>query len=33
MKEGDYISINGSTGQIYEGKVKLLEPGISSGDF
>ena len=24
LKEGDYISINGSTGEVYEGEVKTM---------
>ncbi len=32
FKEGDWISLNGSTGEIYEGKVPTLEPELS-GDF
>nr|MDO8117177.1 pyruvate, phosphate dikinase [Candidatus Sigynarchaeota archaeon] len=32
IKEGDIVSIDGSTGKIYSGPVKLIEPGIS-GDF
>ena len=31
-KEGDWISLNGSTGEIYDGKIKTVEPEIS-GDF
>ncbi len=31
-KEGDWISLNGSTGEVYEGKVKTQEPSLS-GDF
>ena len=31
-KEGDYISINGSTGQVYAGEVKTIAPELS-GDF
>ena len=30
--EGDWISLNGSSGEIYEGQVKTVEPEIS-GDF
>ena len=30
--EGDYISLDGSTGNVYDGKVKTIEPSIS-GDF
>ena len=31
-KEGDVISINGSTGDVYDGAVKTVEPDVS-GDF
>ena len=31
-KEGDWISLNGSTGEIYDGKIKTVEPEIR-GDF
>jgi pyruvate, orthophosphate dikinase len=31
-KEGDWISLNGSTGEVYEGKVKTMEATLS-GDF
>ncbi len=30
--EGDWISLNGSTGQVYEGKVATMDPDMS-GDF
>jgi len=30
--EGDWISLNGSTGEVYEGKVATMDPDIS-GDF
>ncbi|MDR3141928.1 MAG: pyruvate, phosphate dikinase [Tannerellaceae bacterium] len=30
--EGDYISINGSTGEVFEGKIPTKEPDVS-GDF
>ena len=30
--EGDYISIDGSTGKVYEGKIKTVDPEVS-GDF
>ncbi len=30
--EGDWISLNGTRGEIYEGKVKTMNPGMS-GDF
>ena len=32
LKEGDWISISGDTGEVYKGKVDTIEPGIS-GDF
>ncbi len=32
FKEGDWISLNGSTGEVYEGKLKTIEPELS-GDF
>ena len=32
FKEGDYLSIDGSTGNVYEGKLELQEASIS-GDF
>ncbi len=31
-KEGDYISLNGSTGEVYDGQIKTMEAGLS-GDF
>ena len=31
-KEGDFISLNGSTGEVYDGRIKTMEPGLS-GDF
>jgi pyruvate,orthophosphate dikinase len=31
-KEGDVISINGSTGEVYDGAIKTVEPSVS-GDF
>jgi pyruvate,orthophosphate dikinase len=31
-KEGDWISLNGSTGEVYEGKIPTKEPELS-GDF
>ncbi|HLN71850.1 MAG: pyruvate, phosphate dikinase [Methylococcaceae bacterium] len=30
--EGDWISLNGSTGEVYEGKVQTMNPGVG-GDF
>jgi pyruvate,orthophosphate dikinase len=32
LKEGDYISLNGSTGEVYEGKIATRAPELS-GDF
>ena len=32
FNEGDWISLNGSTGEVYEGKVKTQDPDMS-GDF
>ncbi len=32
FREGDWISLNGSTGEVYEGKVATKEPDLS-GDF
>jgi len=32
FKEGDWISLNGSTGEVYEGKVETMAPELS-GDF
>jgi pyruvate,orthophosphate dikinase len=32
VKEGDWISLNGSTGEVMEGKVATQEPELS-GDF
>jgi pyruvate, orthophosphate dikinase len=32
FKEGDWISLNGSTGEVYEGKIKTMDPELS-GDF
>ena len=32
LKEGDWISISGDTGEVYKGQVPTIEPGIS-GDF
>ena len=32
LKEGDYISLNGSTGEVYEGEVKT-QPADITGDF
>ncbi len=32
FKEGDWISLNGTTGEVYEGKIKTIDPQVS-GDF
>jgi len=32
FKEGDWISLNGSTGEVYEGKIQTTQPEMS-GDF
>jgi len=32
FKEGDFISLNGTTGEVFEGKVKTMDPEMS-GDF
>ncbi len=32
LKEGDWISLNGSTGEVYEGKISTIDPELS-GDF
>ncbi len=32
LKEGDWISLNGSTGDVYAGKIKTIDPAVS-GDF
>jgi pyruvate,orthophosphate dikinase len=32
FREGDWISLNGSTGEVYEGQINTQEPGLS-GDF
>ena len=32
FKEGDWVSLNGSTGEIFEGKIKTIDPELS-GDF
>ncbi len=31
-KEGDFISLNGTTGEVFEGKIKTMDPEMS-GDF
>jgi pyruvate,orthophosphate dikinase len=31
-KEGDFISLNGTTGEVYDGQIKTMEPELS-GDF
>lgn len=32
FREGDWISLNGSTGEVYSGKIKTIDPEVS-GDF
>ncbi|MEZ5105788.1 MAG: pyruvate, phosphate dikinase [Draconibacterium sp.] len=32
FREGDWVSLNGSTGEVYEGKVATMDPDLS-GDF
>ncbi len=32
FKEGEWLSLNGSTGEVYEGKIKTINPELS-GDF
>ncbi len=32
FKEGDWISLNGTTGNVYDGKIKTIDPELS-GDF
>ena len=32
FKEGDWLSLNGSTGEVYDGQVKTIDPEVS-GDF
>ncbi len=32
FKEGDWLSLNGSTGEVYEGQIKTVDPDMS-GDF
>ncbi len=32
IKEGDWISLNGSTGEVYDGKIETIDPELS-GDF
>ncbi len=32
FKEGDFISLNGTTGEVFEGKIKTMDPEMS-GDF
>ncbi|MDD3130476.1 MAG: pyruvate, phosphate dikinase, partial [Bacteroidales bacterium] len=32
FKEGDWISLNGTTGEVYEGRIKTIDPELS-GDF
>ena len=28
LKEGDWLSLNGSTGNIYQGKINLIKPNL-----
>ncbi len=32
FNEGDWISLNGTTGEVYEGKIATIDPELS-GDF
>lgn len=32
-KEGEFISLNGSTGEVYEGQIKTVDRELSGGDF
>ena len=33
LKEGDFITLEGSTGRVFEGRVPTIEPDPSSGEF
>ncbi|MBE76125.1 MAG: pyruvate, phosphate dikinase [Candidatus Marinimicrobia bacterium] len=33
IKEGDWLTLNGSTGKIYKGELSLIEPDLSSNEF
>lgn len=33
FKEGDFITINGTTGEVFEGKVPTIEADVESGNF
>ena len=33
LKEGDWISLNGSTGRVYEGQLALVEPDIDRNEY
>lgn len=33
FKEGDFITINGTTGEVYEGKIALIDADVESGNF
>jgi pyruvate,orthophosphate dikinase len=33
LREGDWITLEGSTGKVFEGKVPTMEPDPTSGDF
>ena len=33
IKEGEYITVEGSTGKVFDGQVPTIEPDPNSGDF
>ena len=33
IKEGDWLTLNGSTGKIYNGQLNLIEPDLSSNKY
>ena len=33
LKGGDFISLDGSKGEVYEGELKTIRPDLTSGDF
>ena len=33
IKEGDWLTLNGSTGKVYKGKLNLIEPDLSSNKY
>lgn len=33
FKEGDFITLNGNTGDVYEGEIKLEKPNLEAGNF